>query len=143
MTNARKKRLVAAAVKAAAGAYCPYSGFKVGAALLDADNRIHTGCNVENASYGLTICAERAAVAAAVSSGAGTFKALAVAAGRGAAVYPCGACRQVLAEFCGPETPVYLASLDMPDIVETATIGELLPHSFRLRRRQRGGPGKR
>jgi len=143
MTDTQKKRLVAAAVKAAGSAYCPYSGFRVGAAILDANNVIHSGCNVENASFGLTICAERAAAAAAVAAGAVRFKALAVAAGRGSAAYPCGACRQVLAEFCGPDTPVYLAAVDRPDTVETATIGELLPHSFGLRRRQRGGPKNR
>ena len=143
MTDVQKKRLVSAALKAARRAYCPYSGFRVGAALLGSNGRIYTGCNVENASYGLTICAERAALCAAVASGVRSFRALAVAAGRGAAAHPCGACRQALAEFCPPEMPVFVTALDGPGNVGTATVGELLPHSFKLQVGNHGGVGTR
>ena len=120
------------AAEAAKAAYCPYSNFRVGAAAVTEDGRVFTGCNVENASYGLTICAERNAVFAAVAAGARKFTALALAAGDGAqAVAPCGACRQVFAEFCTPDTPVYCADLNGNVMLETS-VGELLPHAFEL-----------
>ena len=93
------KKLLAAALAARENAYAPYSKFKVGAAVETADGHIFTGCNVENASYGLTCCAERNAVFAAIGSGARSFKALCVVADTEEPVAPCGACRQVLAEF--------------------------------------------
>ena len=124
-------------------AYCPYSRFRVGAALLGADGRIYTGCNVENASYGLTICAERSAVFAAVSSGVRKFRAVAVVGGRGVLPYPCGACRQVLAEFCAPGCPVYVAAVDRPTSFETCSLGELLPHAFKLRSARKTGESRR
>ncbi|HTZ53638.1 MAG TPA: cytidine deaminase [Candidatus Acidoferrum sp.] len=107
-------------------AYAPYSTFAVGAALDTGDGQVFLGCNVENASYGLTICAERAAVAAAVAAGYRGFEAIAVAGPDGAVTSPCGACRQVLAEF-NPAMTVIFTSPHGPVIT---TVAELLPHSF-------------
>ena len=124
--------LVAAAREAATRAHAPYSGFRVGAALLTGDGRIFTGCNIENASYGLTLCAERVALAKAVSEGATVFRALAIAGGAAdTPVTPCGACRQALAEFCPPRMPVWYAGLTAGSARAT-TIGKLLPHAFTL-----------
>lgn len=95
----QKDELVNAASKARMSAYVPYSKFSVGGALLTKSGKIFTGCNVENISFGLTICAERAAVAAAISEGQRDFVAIAVVADSGEPAVPCGACRQVLAEF--------------------------------------------
>jgi cytidine deaminase len=120
-------------------AYAPYSRFKVGAALLDTQGNIHAGCNVENASYGLTLCAERVALASAVARGTRRFQALAIVASGASAPYPCGACRQVLAEFAKPGMPVYVASASSLRSAEVLRFGDLLPHSFRFRKRQ-GGP---
>lgn len=127
------KRLVRAAVRAARSSYSPYSRFPVGAALLADSGKVFTGCNVENASYGLTICAERVAILKAVSAGCRSFKALAVAGGKGRAARPCGACLQVLSEFCGPDVPLCLVSLDQPDDIERFMLGELLPQTFVLK----------
>jgi cytidine deaminase len=124
--------LLAAARDAARSAYCPYSNFHVGAAVR-AGGRVYTGANVENASYGLTVCAERTAAFAAVLDGATRIEAIAVACvdapeGSGPeGLMPCGACRQVLAEFAGPETPVAV------DRVGRMTLADLLPLAFRLR----------
>jgi cytidine deaminase len=106
-------------------AYAPYSGFAVGAALLAADGTIYAGCNVENASYGLTICAERNAIAHAVACGAQQFTAVAVVTDNG--VTPCGACRQVLAEF-GPRMTVIVA--DKRGNRRIYALAELLPDAF-------------
>lgn len=124
----RRRPLIAAALAACRRAYAPYSDFQVGAALLTADGEIITGCNVENASYGLTVCAERTAVGNAVSAGHQSFLALAVASRRG--VTPCGACRQVLAEFCD-DLPILLIDVDQPDAVREVRLAELLPDLFR------------
>lgn len=93
--------LVNKAVEAKTNAYAPYSKFRVGAALLTEDNKIITGCNIENASYGLTMCAERTAIFKAYSEGEKKFKAIAVAADTEDYISPCGACRQVISELCG------------------------------------------
>ncbi len=112
--------------------YSPYSHYAVGAALLDTDGRVHGGTNVENVSFGLTICAERAALFHAVAAGVRQFTAIAIAAAGGPLPSPCGACRQVLAEFCAPELDIYLVSGDAPAVFEHACLGELLPRAFRL-----------
>ena len=96
------EKLVAAAWRAREAAYSPYSNFPVGAALLAGDGRIFVGCNVENISFGLTICAERVAIGAAIAAGVRKFVAAAVVADTGVPISPCGACRQVLAEFGVP-----------------------------------------
>ena len=101
--------LIAAAKDAMEKAYAPYSRFQVGAALLTASGRIFTGCNVENASYGATICAERTAVVKAISAGEGEFLAIAIASNGGKTTPPCGICRQVLAEF-SEDVDIVLAS---------------------------------
>jgi cytidine deaminase len=120
-----RQRLAAAARAAAASSYSPYSRFRVGAALLCEDGTIVTGANVENRSYGLTLCAERAAAAAAVSGGRRSFLAVAVFTPESAeAVAPCGACRQVLSEFAGPRTPVLMSGSAES---RECTLGELYP----------------
>lgn len=119
--------LVETAREAMNHAHAPYSSYKVGAALLCADGTVFEGCNVENASYGLTNCAERTAVFSAVANGKTEFTAIAIAASGEAVPFPCGACRQVLAEFCGPDFPVYVATANG---CESTTLGELLPNSF-------------
>ncbi len=122
-----KASLIAAAREAATRAYAPYSHFTVGAALLGTDGKIYTGCNVENASYGLTLCAERNALFHAVASGCCTFEALAIVAPTLAT--PCGACCQVLAEFCPGTLPIYLSDHAHGPIRAT-TLGELFPTPF-------------
>ncbi len=124
-TSQEIDHLLDLAAKAREAAYVPYSRFAVGAALLADDGRIYTGCNVENASYGLTICAERNAVAHAVAEGARRFVAVAVVTENG--VTPCGACRQVLAEF-GPEMTVVVSDVAGNRIVYS--IADLLPAAF-------------
>jgi cytidine deaminase len=123
----QQKRLIQAALEARARAHAPYSKFHVGAAVRTAAGDIFAGCNVENASYGLTICAERAAVCAAVAAGHKQLTAVAVVTSGGYA--PCGACRQVLAEF-GPTMDVILVDADDPSRVRTTTLDKLLPDSF-------------
>ncbi len=126
--SATRDALVAAACTSRKHAYAPYSNFAVGAALLGSDGQIYTGVNVENASFGLTICAERAAVFAMVTAGVQRIKAVAVCTSNG--VSPCGACRQVLSEFAGEdgEAPVYIANA--ANEVHETTLHALLPLSF-------------
>lgn len=116
--------LVAAAWEAREQAYAPYSNFAVGAALLASDGRVFSGCNVENLSYGLTNCAERVAIGAAVAAGAREFVAVAVVADTGVPISPCGACRQVMAEFGVPR--IILAN--RTERLEF-TLDELLPRA--------------
>lgn len=119
--------LIGRAREAARFSYSPYSGFPVGAALLCADGTVITGTNVENRSFGLANCAERTAIFTAVAQGRKEFAAIAVSCPTAdEPVSPCGACRQVLGEFCAPDTPVYFAGKN-GRFVETS-VGELLPH---------------
>ena len=126
MESPGARELIARAREAARFTYSPYSHFPVGAVLLCADGSVVMGANVENRSYGLAICAERSALFAAVSSGKKEFVALAVACPSSEEpVSPCGACRQVVSEFCPPAMPVYLAGAGTK--IVTTTIGDLLP----------------
>ena len=130
--------LLAAARKAARMAYAPYSRFPVGAALEIEDGRIVTGCNIENASYGLTICAERVALGAALAQGFRRFKRLAIVAPRSPyPPSPCGACRQVLAEFVPPGFPI--AMQGRTPAVTIRTFGSLWPLPFVLKKTTRRG----
>ncbi len=124
-----RRNLIAAAREAATRAYCPYSNYPVGAALLTREWQIVTGSNVENVSFGLTLCAERTALVKAVSDGMREFIALAVVGGDQTPAAPCGACRQVLAEFCAPDMPVFYARLTGGQSIAT-TLGALLPQAF-------------
>jgi cytidine deaminase len=123
-----ERELIQAAKSAREKAYVPYSHFPVGAALLTTDGTLYTGCNVENASFGLTNCAERTAIFKMVSEGHTEIKEIAIVADTVGPVSPCGACRQVLAEF-GPEAVVYLSNLKGD--VQRTTVRELLPGFFR------------
>lgn len=129
-----EKTLYKAALAAMEYAYAPYSGYTVGAALLTADGRVFSGCNIENAAFTPTVCAERTALFKAVSEGARDFAMLAVAGGKGGKVTgrfpPCGVCRQALSEFCEPEMPVLLVT--GADSYEKTTLGALLPLAFSL-----------
>ncbi len=127
MATNQRSQLVEAASAVRAHAHAPYSRFQVGAAVLTSTGDIFAGCNVENASYGLTICAERAAVGSAISAGHKSIVAVAVVTCGGHA--PCGACRQVLAEF-GPTMDVVMVDADEPSRVRTMTLDKLLPDSF-------------
>ncbi|MGN2247715.1 cytidine deaminase [Frateuria sp. GZRR35] len=124
--------LMLAAREARELAYAPYSNFHVGAAVLTRDGRTFTGCNVENASYGLCNCAERTALFGAIAAGCrpGDFVQLAVVADTPGPVSPCGACRQVMAELCDETMPVLMGNL--ADALQETTVGQLLPGSFRL-----------
>ena len=133
-TDEKIKELAGIALGMRKFAYAPFSHHPVGAALLAADGRIFTGCNVENSAYGPTICAERTAIVKAVSEGCREFEAIAVAGGfqEEPEDYcpPCGVCRQVLAEFCGPEFVVALVK--SPEEIKLYTLGELLPLGFKI-----------
>lgn len=133
MSVVSDRELAAAALAAREGAYAPYSHFHVGAALLAGDGRIYTGCNVENASYGASNCAERTAFFKAVSEGESSFWAIAVTGGAaggepGDFVYPCGICRQVMQEFCGPKFRILIVK-SLEEYREY-TLKELLPWGF-------------
>ncbi len=130
MNDHERKQLVDAALSARDNAYAPYSGFRVGAAVLTTTGRTYGGCNVENASYGLTICAERVALATAAAAGDRQFVALAVATPGGA--LPCGACRQFAAEF-RHDLPILIVNADQPETVRETNLSKLLPEQFQLR----------
>ena len=132
MTPNQQKNLIKKAIAAMRRAYAPYSRFCVGAALLTREGRVFQGCNVENASYGLTLCAERAAVGAAVAAGYRHFTAVAIVSSGQTAPMPCGACLQVLAEFCKPDCLVMLASATRPSVFQTYRLKDLLPRAFKL-----------
>jgi cytidine deaminase len=122
------QELIALARKARTQAYAPYSNFAVGAALLSRSGRVFTGCNVENAAYPLTTCAERTAMTKAISEGERAFDAIAVVTTTGGS--PCGACRQILREFGGPDGDLRVIIADLDGNSETLTIAELLPLGF-------------
>ncbi|MFO7310526.1 MAG: cytidine deaminase [Bacillota bacterium] len=129
-------RLVAAARAARERAYAPYSEFQVGAALLTASGEIVTGCNVENASYGATMCAERVALGTAVAAGHRQFRALAVVTDADPPAPPCGICRQSIAEFAAEDLPVILANVKGERRV--LTLKDLFPGAFHLSPREEG-----
>lgn len=133
MNTREKKLLIQKALHARHRAYAPYSRFKVGAALAVAGGRrMFAGANIENASYGLTVCAERTALAAAVIAGYRRFAAIAVAASGPGLTFPCGACLQALAEFCDPDFMVILVRAPQPTRSEEFRLRDLLPRAFRL-----------
>ena len=123
--------LIKIAVKAREMSYSPYSNFKVGAALLSKNGKIFTGCNVENAGYTPTNCAERTAIFKAISEGEREFSAIAIVGGKGDKLNdlcaPCGVCRQVISEFCGGDFKIILGT---PDNIKVVTLSEILPYSF-------------
>ena len=127
-----EKELVDLALEAMKGAYSPYSGFKVGAALLSKSGEVYTGCNIENASYTPTVCAERTAFFKAISEGEREFEAIAVVGGKEGNAEefctPCGVCRQVMLEFCNRDS--FLVIFGKKDGFETHTLAELTPFSF-------------
>ena len=130
----RPETLIEYAMDAMSRAYAPYSGYQVGAALLCTDGAVYQGCNIENASFSPTLCAERTAFAKAVSEGVREFTAIAICGGKDGVITglfpPCGVCRQVMAEFCGPDFTVYLADKD--GAYQTRTLAQLLPDSLCL-----------
>lgn len=127
-----EKELVHLAIAARQHAYAPYSHFKVGCALLSNDGKVHLGCNIENAAYGPTNCAERTALFRAIADGyqPKSFKALAVVGDTSQPITPCGVCRQVMSELCSPDMPVIMSNMD--GITTCCTVAELLPAAFHL-----------
>ena len=126
----RDRMLISRAEEAMGRAYVPYSGFRVGAALLDADDEVHVGCNVENAAYSPTNCAERTALFSAIADGkqAGSFQAIAVIGNTDSPITPCGVCRQVMVELCDPDMPVIMSNTEGEWSI--ATVSQLLPGAF-------------
>ena len=119
--------LIEAALQARENAHAPYSHFRVGAALEDSAGRLHTGCNIENATYGLTLCAERVAVFKAVSEGVRAFRRIAIAADSDTPAPPCGACRQILWEFCGD---IEILLVNPRGQTESHRLKDLFPRPF-------------
>lgn len=137
VTEETKSKLIQKAFEARRGSYSPYSRFQVGAALLTSDGQIFQGANIENASYGATICAERTAAVKAAFSGSREFIAIAVVGSQEGAedkdmayAYPCGICRQFLREFLPPAGDMLVLVAKSPDQYEETTLNGLLPHSF-------------
>lgn len=128
--------IVEAALAARARAYAPYSNYRVGAAVLADSGLIYTGCNIENASYSLTICAERVALASAIAAGERRFLALAIAGGDGVPSMPCGACRQFITEWASEDLPITIVSAQGQRV--DMTLGDLLPHPFGPKSLQEG-----
>lgn len=124
------QELIAQAMKAKEFAYAPYSKFRVGVALLTGSGKIYTGCNIENVSFSATNCAERTAVFKAISEGEQEFEAIVVNGDNNDYLAPCGVCRQVLAEFCNPDTFKVVLANNQQDY-RVLTLGELLPDAFR------------
>ncbi|EDX66546.1 MULTISPECIES: cytidine deaminase [Bacillus] len=123
-----KKKYIEEANKMLAKAYIPYSKFPVGATLVTKEGKIYTGCNIENASYGLCNCAERTAIFKAVSEGERDFSYLVITGETDGPISPCGACRQVIAEFCDPKMPVLLTNVKGDE--KEVTVEQLLPGAF-------------
>ena len=132
MTEAVQTELLAAAREAQASAYAPYSNFSVGAAVLVSDGGIYRGCNIENASFGLTVCAERVALFHAITAGRMDIVAVAVVTSAPKLCKPCGACRQVIAEFSRTDDPIIVISATESGLLSTETITDLLPDNFTL-----------
>ena len=132
LTETAKDALLAAAREAQAAAYAPYSNFAVGAAVLLSDGSIHKGCNIENASFGLTVCAERVAIFHAVTAGRMDIVAVGVVTSAPKLCKPCGACRQVIAEFSRADSPIVILSTTESGLSATDTITDLLPDNFTL-----------
>jgi cytidine deaminase len=132
LTEALREELLATAREAQASAYAPYSNFPVGAAVLLSDGTIYRGCNVENASFGLTICAERVAIFHAIADGRMDIVAVAVITTGPRLCKPCGACRQVIAEFSRADNPIVILSGTTANEVAVDTISDLLPSNFTL-----------
>ncbi len=128
MSRSTEDALIAAALAVRARAYAPYSGFAVGAAVLDGEGRLHAGANVENAAYPEGLCAEAAAIAAMVAAGGRRIEAIAVAGPSGQLCTPCGGCRQKIREFAAPEAPVLVCGPD--GMLRRFTLVELLPAAF-------------
>ncbi len=128
------EELLSKAAKALENSYSPYSNFKVGAALLSKRGKVYTGCNIENASFGATNCAERTAFFKAISEGERQFEAIAITAvnkdGKEEAAAPCGICRQVMAEFCGPDFRIVLKQNGE---IKVYTLSQLLPNAFNIK----------
>jgi len=129
--NENIKKLLDAARKAKENAYAPYSHFHVGAALMTEDGNIYSGCNVENTSYGLTICAERNAIFKMAAEGKRLISEILVIGDTEEFLPPCGACRQVIAEFSKKETPVYMCNKNGD--VKQSTVDDIIPYSFTLK----------
>lgn len=135
MSEIDNKKLVSEAIKARKKSYAPYSHYKVGAALLSSDDEIIHGCNIENATFTPTICAERTAFFKAISEGIDSFKKIAIVGGNEAEqdslsdyAFPCGVCRQVMREFCNDDFEIIVAKNE--DDIKVFTLSELLPNSF-------------